>query len=274
MDDLACSLVVLSAAGFDRGRAADPIAQAAGIVGHHQIRPAAHALAQPWLDAGGSVLSCLHPGWPQGLEDLGPAAPLLLWSRCEIPVQPDDAVAIVGSRQSTDYGRMIAADLAQAVAAGGRWVVSGGAVGIDAAAHESALDVGGRTLLIAAGGAGNVYPPKNAGLFERAAVGGGVLWEHPPGTRLSKPGFLRRNRLISAVAGSTVVVEAASRSGALNTARSAADLGRLVLGVPGPINSPVSAGVHRAVADGWAAMLVDREDLVALLGARRGCGLT
>jgi DNA processing protein len=185
----------------------------------------------------------------------------MLWVRGTLPVRPEDMVAVVGSRASTEYGRQVAGDLAAKAAELGKVVVSGGAAGIDAAAHAGALQARGSTLVVAAGGAGRVYPQGHRTLFERAAGTGAVVWEFPRSVSLTKRGFLVRNRLIAALAGTTVVVEAAERSGALNTGRTAADLGRLVLAVPGPVHSLVSGGCHRAIADGWAAILLGAADL-------------
>lgn len=269
MDATRCALIVLSAAGRDRGAVVDPVVEAEAIVGE-QCEPVARALEQRWVSDGGRILTPEDPGWPQGLQDLGPAAPLMLWVRGELPGPDVTSVAIVGSRECTGYGRAVAAELAQALTEAGQWVISGGALGIDEAAHTAAMDAGGRTLLCAAGGAGQVYPPSHVALFDRAADRGGVVWEYPPGVRLTRRGFLHRNRLICAMSSATVLVEAAARSGALNTGRTAADMGRLVLGVPGPLNSPVSEGVHRAIADGWAALLLGARDLRELVAPRSG----
>ncbi len=171
---------------------------------------------------------------------------------------------MVGSRACSGYGRQVAESMAAAVVHGGSTVVSGGAAGIDACAHRGALQAGGSTVVIAAGGAGRVYPDEHGELFEAAARKGAVAWEYPPGVRLTRSGFLHRNRLIAAMAGTTVLVEAAERSGALNTGRTAADLGRLVLGVPGRIDAATSAGVHRAIAEGWAVLLLGAADLCEL----------
>ena len=234
------------------------------------LEPAAAALAEPWLRKGGRIIAADDPEWPRGLEDLGEHAPVLLWLSGQAPPATPLCVSIVGSRDCTEYGRSVARHLAGSVARNDGWVISGGAVGIDEAAHGGALDAGGRTVLCAAGGAGHVYPPAHRSLFERVADHGSVVWEYPPGSPLHRKGFLHRNRLISAIAANVVVVEAAVRSGALNTGRTAADLGRLVLGVPGPVNSPASAGVHRSIAEGWAAILVDAPDLIELTGLRVG----
>lgn len=202
------------------------------------------------------------------------AQPLLLWVQGALSLDPGQLVAIVGSRRCTTYGREVAHSLAEQMATAGATVVSGGALGIDGQAHAGALHAGGRTVLVAAGGAGHVYPADHASLFQRAAASGAVVWEHPPGTRLTRRGFLHRNRLIAAMSGITVLVEAAERSGALNTGRTAADLGRLVLGVPGRIHDPSSAGVHRAIADGWAALCLGAEDLAEMVNAGGSAHLT
>lgn len=270
MDPRFCALVVLSGCGRCRGDARDPVAAAQAIVGADCLHDAADALAGPWLASGGRILSRDHPDWPDGLNDLGDDAPLLLWVRGRVPEALRTAVAVVGSRACTGYGRSMAGGLAGEVARHDAWVVSGGAVGIDEAAHTAAMTSGGSTLLCAAGGAGQVYPADHETLFRQVAASGGVAWEYPPGTRLTRRGFLHRNRLISAVAGTTVLVEAARRSGALNTGRRSADLGRLVLGVPGPVTSAVSAGVHAGIAEGWATIVMDSADLLDLTGLRVG----
>lgn len=259
-----CAAAVLSAAGHTGGD--DLLGRAGALVGAHQVENAGRELLEPWLQRGGRVLTAGAAGWPSGLSSLGEAEPVLLWLYGQLPTESDACVAIVGSRRCTDYGRECARRFAEVVVGGGRQVVSGGAFGIDAAAHEGSLAAGGRTVLYAAGGAGHIYPARHEAMFRRAAGSGAVVWEHPPGTPLSPQAFLHRNRLIAATAGVTVVVEAAQRSGALNTGRSAADLGRLVLAVPGRIDSPSSGGVHQAIADGWAALVMGPEDLGAMLG--------
>lgn len=264
MDAMRCSVVVLSAAGYDCSALDDAVDRAQHIVGD-EVAAVAHALADPWLASGGELLWWDDPAIPAGVRDLGPAAPLMLWVRGTVDdVSP---VAVVGSRQCTEYGKRMTVGLAKTLVHQGRVVVSGGAVGIDAAAHAAALDAGGRTLVYLAGGAGRVYPPDNEPLFRRAAAQGAVVWEFPPSVQLRKESFLVRNRLIAATASATVLVEAAERSGALNTGRTAADLGRLVLAVPGQIDSIVSSGTNRAIADGWAAIVLGPSDLEEMLGA-------
>jgi DNA processing protein len=268
MDLYACALVVLSAAGRDQSLLDDPIAHARALVGCDEIEDLARSLVTHWQSRGGRILWPDDPVRPAGLKSLGCAAPVLLWVHGELPVEPQESVAIVGSRNCTEYGRKVATELAAAAVADGRWVVSGGAKGIDAAAHRGALDARGKTVLYAAGGAGHVYPRENSEVFTRAARHGAVVWEYPHTAGLRREGFLHRNRLIAATSEATVVVEAAVRSGALNTGRLAADLGRLVLGVPGPIDSATSQGVHQGIADGWAALLLGTEDLHQLLGTQ------
>ncbi len=231
------------------------------------VEDVARSLLTPWIDGGGSTMTPGDPGWPLGLFSLGRAAPLMLWVKGDLRREPESMVAVVGARDCSSYGSRAAAELAARICATGRLVVSGGALGIDVAAHRSALQVGGGTILVAAGGAGRVYPLANRDAFDQAPRRGGVVWEFPPGAALSPAGFLHRNRLIAAMSGATVLVEAAARSGALNTGRAAADLGRLVLGVPGQIDSTRSGGVHRAIGEGWAALLISPEDLDAMLPA-------
>jgi DNA processing protein len=255
-------VVVLSAAGHDCSVLQDPIGKARAIVGD-DVEAVAHCLVDPWQARGGEIVWWDDPATPAGLRDLGSAAPLMLWVRGALSAE--SSVAVVGSRRCTDYGARMTAGLAAALMGTGKVVVSGGAVGIDAAAHAGALDAGGSTMVFLAGGAGRVYPPTNEALFVRAAAQGALVWEFPPSVALRKQSFLIRNRLIAATASATVLVEAAERSGALNTGRTAADLGRLVLAVPGRIDSLVSAGTNRAIADGWAAILLGPTDLAELL---------
>jgi DNA processing protein len=271
MDRSLAAMIVLSAAGREKGHLldVDPQPLAATIVGDAAVEAAGDSLGREWLDSGGRIIQDGDEHWPAGLRSLGGAAPLLLWVRGELPSEAQRIVAMVGSRACSPYGRRVARTLAGAVAECGSTVVSGGATGIDASAHRGALQAGGSTVVVAAGGAGRVYPSEHGELFAAAERTGAVVWEHPPGARMPRAGFLRRNRLIAAMAGTTVLIEAAERSGALNTGRTAADLGRLVLGVPGPIDAPTSAGVHRAIADGWAALLLGAADLCQMATPQR-----
>lgn len=210
-------------------------------------------------------------GWPDGLEDLGPAAPMCLWVRGPA----DDtalrsvlrrSVAVVGARACTAYGEHVGAELAAGLATGGWCVVSGGAYGVDAVAHRAALAAQGTTVAFLAGGVDRLYPAGNAALLHAVAEAGALVAEVPPGSVPAKVRFLQRNRLIAAVSRATVVVEAAWRSGALSTARHAAVLLRPVGAVPGPVTSPSSAGCHRLLRDGAAVCVTDAAEVRELVG--------
>lgn len=216
------------------------------------------------------------PEWPRGLDDLAGVAavqerggpPLGLWVRG--PLRLDEvvgAVAVVGARTSTSYGNAVAADLSATVAASGRAVVSGAAYGIDYRAHTGALAGGGRTVAVLACGADRVYPQGHDRLLAHLAAEGAIVSEAPPGCAPQRIRFLARNRLIAALTTGTVVVEAAIRSGALNTANWAGRLLRPVLGVPGPVTSAASAGVHQLLRDGGATLVTCGEDVLEVLGA-------
>ncbi|POM24520.1 hypothetical protein BTM25_31490 [Actinomadura rubteroloni] len=209
------------------------------------------------------------PEWPTTLEDLGDERPYALWLR-----GPSDlrngclrSVAMVGARASTPYGTRIAAELAARLAEKDWTIVSGGAMGIDAAAHRGALAADGSTLAVLANGVDVPYPASHEGLFAELASRGLLVSESPPGTTPRRSRFLVRNRVIAALTRGTVVVEAAWRSGALNTASWARRLGREVMAVPGPVTSGASEGCHRLLRDSPPALLVTRpEEVIEALG--------
>ena len=206
------------------------------------------------------------PAWPRGLDDLGALAPAALWVR-GAPPAVTRSVALVGARSSTTYGERVAVDLAVDLARRGWAVVSGGAYGIDAAAHRGALLGGGATLVVLAGGVDRAYPAGNARLLDEVVrAGGSLLSEVPPGSTPHRSRFLQRNRLIAAASRATVVVEAAWRSGAASTAHHAARLLRPVGAVPGPVTSAASAGCHRLLRDGVAVCVTDAAEVVELAG--------
>jgi DNA processing protein len=215
--------------------------------------------------------------WPGGVDvlehtdDSGPRAgppPLGLWvrGRLELAAAVERSVAVVGSRAATEYGMRVAADIAADLAAAGWTVVSGAAYGIDAAAHRGALAVGGTTVAVLACGVDTAYPSGHAGLLQRIADEGIVVSELPPGSRPSRPRFLARNRLIAAMTCGTVVVEAAARSGALNTAGWAVDIGRELMVVPGPVTSATSVGCHDLVRKGAATLVTDGAEVIDMVG--------
>ncbi|WP_127130703.1 DNA-processing protein DprA [Georgenia sp. SYP-B2076] len=213
---------------------------------------------------GGHLVLPTDPAWPAGLDDLADTRPFALWVRGALP--PGAAVAVVGSRAATPYGQRVAADLAVGIAEAGTGVVSGGAYGIDAAAHRGALAAGGPTVAVLAGGVDRPYPTGNTALLEAVVASGAVVAEVPPGCAPSRSRFLARNRLIAALGRATVVVEAAWRSGALSTAAHAAGLSRPVGAVPGPVTSMASAGCHRLLREQGAVCVTDAAEVLELAG--------
>jgi DNA processing protein len=209
------------------------------------------------------------PGLMQSL----PRMPPVLWVRGDPAALACDAVGIVGARRATAYGRAQAGRFAAAAAAEGVAVVSGGARGVDAEAHRAALRVGGRTVAVLGSGLGDPYPIEHAELFEAVVAAGGLLVSEFPTLYPPLPSnFPRRNRIISALSLAVLVVEAGTSSGALITARHAVDdHGRVPCALPGPVDSPRSAGCNAAIRDGWVQAVLDPEDLLAVVddAARR-----
>jgi DNA processing protein len=197
-----------------------------------------------------------HPEWPTQLDDLGSAAPLLLWIRGRpLRAMALRSVAIVGSRACSRYGQQQAETLASDLALRGWTIVSGGAFGIDAAAHAGALAVGGTTVLVTAAGVDQCYPRAHHNLYNKVVDHGAVISEFPLGSKPHKGRFLARNRVIAALSRGTVIVEAASRSGARATANVASDLNRHVMAVPGPITSDLSVGCHDLIRERAAVLI-------------------
>ncbi|WP_062287238.1 DNA-processing protein DprA [Demequina phytophila] len=216
--------------------------------------------------AGARVLTAGDPGWPAAVDDLGAEAPHALWVRGEADLDLvwRRSVAVVGARAATAYGEHVATEIAAVAADRGVTVVSGGAYGIDVAAHRGALAAGGITVAVLAGGVDHLYPAGNAALLARVIATGAVVSEQPPGFAPHRQRFLSRNRLI-ATAGATIVVEAAHRSGALSTARHAGALARTVGAVPGPVTSASSAGCLRLIRDHEAEIVVSAADALELV---------
>ena len=225
-----------------------------------------------WLEGDGAQLVPInHPLYPGLLREIhDPPAVLFALGKPDTLVQPQ--IAIVGSRSATPLGRSTAHDFARSLSRRGLCVASGLAEGIDAAAHNGALDSGGRTLAVCAQGLDSVYPRSHAELARRIAAEGVLISENPPGTALKQWMFPRRNRIISGISAGVLVVEAASRSGANITARAAADEGREVFAVPGSIYSPASRGCHALIRNG--AKLVEKPEdvLVELLPLLQNVG--
>lgn len=213
----------------------------------------------------------LCPGdgeWPGQLDDLGPARPYGLWVRGAPSLRfwALRSVAVVGARACTDYGMHVAAALSAGLAARGWTVVSGAAYGVDGAAHRGALGAGGATVVVLACGVDVAYPPGHADLIRRVAEYGLLVAELPPGDHPTRSRFVLRNRVIAALTRGTVVVEAEVRSGSLVTARRARDLRRIVMGVPGPVTSGLSAGVHRLLQHDGGSVVTDPDEVIELVG--------
>ena len=207
------------------------------------------------------------PDWPSGLDDLE-IAPLCLWVRgpADLAGVLGRSVSMVGARLATAYGESVAGELAHDLAVRGFTVVSGGAYGIDTAAHRGALAGEGVTIAAMAGGVDRLYPAGNHDLLEEIARTGAVLSECPPGASPQRHRFLARNRLIAAMTPGTVVVEAGIRSGSLNTARNAERLHRVVAAVPGPVTSTASVGTNELIRQGIASLVTDAAECAELFG--------
>ena len=213
--------------------------------------------------------------WPAALDDLDRCetlqgrggAPLGLWARggARLEEMSRSAAAVVGSRSATTYGAGVAGDAAAHLAGHGVTVVSGAAYGIDVAAHRGALAARGPTLAVLACGVDRAYPAAHTTLLDYIAERGLIVSELPPGCSPTRIRFLSRNRVIAALARGTVVVEAAVRSGALNTANWAARLNRVLMGVPGPVTSAPSEGVHQLIRTRDAALVTSGADVLELL---------
>jgi len=214
--------------------------------------------------------------WPPQLADLdhldplngSTGAPMGLWlrGRGNLARLVESSVAIVGARDATTYGAEVAADLGADVSDAGMTVVSGAAYGIDACAHRGALAMGKPTIAVLAGGADVDYPRAHTALLARIAADGLVVSEQAPGQIPMKARFLSRNRLIAGLTQGTVVVEAARRSGSLNTLNWADQLGRVTMGVPGPVTSHASVGVHEALRSGKAIVVTNGREVMEAVG--------
>lgn len=217
----------------------------------------------------------LIPGdahWPAGLDALGDLAPVVLWAKgdTELLTEPVwDRLTVTGARASTGYGEHVASELVQSAVEEGHRVFSGGAYGIDGAAHRAALAAGGPTIAVLAGGLDRLYPAGHTDLLTRISKQGLLLSELPPGAAPTKWRFLQRGRLLAALSGAVIVVEAGYRSGTLHTAARAIELGRPVGAIPGPLTSAASAGCHRLLRDGLGSIITGYDDVRELLHAVR-----
>jgi DNA processing protein len=226
---------------------------------------------------GGRLLTAADDEWPllaftafagvDAKQRPGAYPPLALWvaGPARLDEVAERAAAIVGTRASTAYGEHVAAELAAGLAERDVVVVSGGAYGIDGAAHRAALAAEGFTVAVLAGGVDVLYPSGHAALLQRIGEQGLIVSEYPPGLRPQRHRFLTRNRLVAALSGGTVVVEAGARSGAANTAAWAKALGRGLCAVPGPVTSSASVGCH-ALLRGGATLVTRAEEVLEIVG--------
>ena len=218
---------------------------------------------------GAWLVTPADPLWPPQLNDLGPARPYGLWCRGDsrhlLDVASAPSVALVGSRDPSIYGTEATTHLAAELSRRGYTVISGGAMGIDIAAHRAALTQQGSdlpTIAFMAGGLDRLYPAQNSDALNMIVDRGLIMSEVSVGNTPTRWRFLERNRLIAALARHTIVVEARWRSGALNTARHAMEIGRTLWAVPGQINSPNSVGTNRLLRDGLAQTLTEAADIL------------
>lgn len=216
--------------------------------------------------SGGVFITPEDLGWPMRVNQLT-IPPLGLIVKGDISILNNPSLAIVGTRNPTPYGVRLAGDFAAGFVDRQWDIISGGAYGIDTAAHRGALVAEGRTIAVIASGIDVQYPAGNARLFDEICESGAIVSEVMPGVTAMPHRFLIRNRLIAALSLSTLVVEAAFRSGSLRTARDAAELLRPVMAIPGPISSPSSEGCHRLIGERAAELVTSVADAMELISA-------
>jgi DNA processing protein len=216
--------------------------------------------------SGGVFITPEDLGWPMRVNQLA-IPPLGLIVKGDISILNNPSLAIVGTRNPTPYGVRLAGEFAAGFVDRQWDIISGGAYGIDTAAHRGALVAEGRTIAVIASGIDVQYPAGNARLFDEICESGAIVSEVMPGVTAMPHRFLIRNRLIAALSLSTLVVEAAFRSGSLRTARDAAELLRPVMAIPGPISSPSSEGCHRLIGERAAELVTSVADAMELISA-------
>ncbi len=220
-------------------------------------------------DVGQRVLTPSDDGYPHAAFTSLSDPPCALFVRGALPDAGTPAVALVGTREATRYGLENARTLAEDLARAGCWIVSGFALGVDAAAHAGALAGGGRTLAVLGCGVDVAYPAAHADLKEEIVERGGCCSEHPPGVEPQRWHFPMRNRLVAALSDATVVIEAPHKSGALITAQLAVECGREVLAVPGHVRRRAQRGCHGLIKRGAAALCEGAADVLEALGLER-----
>lgn len=217
-------------------------------------------------NSGSSFITQASTDWPNCLEDLAkPPIGLIIKGDRRILGDLDKSIAIVGSREPTNYGLQLSYNLAKQSGGTGLVVISGGAYGIDTAAHLGALAAKGKTISVLAGGINRLYPIDNRKLFNEITQSGLLISEVMPNVSSQPYRFLIRNRLIAALAKTTVVVEAKFVSGSIRTARDAAEIFRPVFAIPGPVNSPLSEGCHRLIAERVADIATSLDEILEVI---------
>ncbi|KAA0225696.1 MAG: DNA-protecting protein DprA [Armatimonadetes bacterium] len=242
-------------------RASDPFAEASKRVKPRRGSPARHPVGDV------RVLELGSAEYPKALSESEDPPPAL-FVRGSLVDCDEPAVAIVGTRGASSYGKAVARQIASELAKGGVTVVSGGAQGVDANAHLGALEAGGRTIAVLGSGLDRPYPVSNRGLFDRIAQSGAVVSQFPLGAKPDRWRFPLRNYTIAGLVRAVVVVEAPEQSGSLITARAAADEGKLVFVTPGPITSTTHRGGFRLINDG-ATLLYTPDQVFEGLGIAR-----
>lgn len=224
------------------------------------------------LDGSYAVVIPGDKDWPASLDELGDRAPYALWAlgATSFLAEPThERVTVAGARAATPYGEQVTMDLVTEAVNREQIIVSGGAYGIDAAAHEAALMNQGHTVAVMAGGLDRFYPAGNTELLGRVADYGLVMSEQPPDAVPTRQRFIDRSRILAGLSGATVIVEAAARSGSMLIAREAARLGRPVGAVPGPVTSAASTGTHQLLREGTARLVATSADLAELTEQRQ-----
>jgi len=216
--------------------------------------------------SGAIFMTPVSDEWPNCLNDLA-AIPIGLVVKGDVAALSQRSLAIVGTRNPTSYGMRIASDFAAGFVDREWNIISGGAYGIDSAAHQGALIAEGQTVAVLATGVDVAYPAGNVRLFAEIVDNGALVSEVLPGAHAIPVRFLNRNRIIAALSQATLVVEAAFRSGSLRTARDAAELLRPVMAIPGPINAPTSEGCHRLIGERAAEIVTSVSDAIELISA-------
>jgi len=212
------------------------------------------------LDRGFVVVTPASNSWPQRLESLTSAAPVALWLRGDGSLLPEATIAITGSRDSSEHGRRVCAELASGLASRGHVVFSGAGYGIDTVALISALEAGGRTIALLASGLNQPFPSGNVDLLEDIAENGAIVTERAPNTKPRDWRFLRRNQLLGTIAAKCIVVEASARSGAIVTAEAALAAGLPVGVVAGPADNPATAGSNRLLREARVVPIASVEE--------------